>query len=547
MSATEAVGDVKPAASPASGGWPQQLLLFALIFAALMLLHAPLLRLPYFWDEAGYYIPAVHDLYASATVIPQSTISNAHPPLVMAWLALAWRVAGFSPLVTRTAMLAVAAFALLGLFRLAHSAANVEVATATTMMVALYPVFFSQSSLAHLDLAAAGFTFWGLLAWVEDRPVGQVAWFSLAALTKETAILAPLALFAWDIVARETRQAASIRERFAELAPMLERKRSPAMLLFPLLPLACWYGFHYAKTGYLLGNPEFYRYNVAATIDAGRIPIALGIRFWQMFGYFGLWLLTVAGILAMTRKPQIPAQAKLGRGTLQVAVRPRIPIWIQGAFFSVALAYLLFMAVIGGAVLARYVLPVVPLIMMVLISTLWRRVRYWTLIAAAIAVVFVTGLFHNPPYGFSLEDNLAYRDFVVLHAQAIRLLQMRYPHARVLTAWPASDELNRPWLGYVSQPFSVVRIEDFREAEIARAVDARSQFDVALVFSTKYEPEHPLFANWRWWQQVKERYFGYHRDLKPEGIAGRLNGRLLFRKEMHGQWVGIIDLENASE
>ena len=557
---TAAVADLKPANAPVFA-WPQQLLLFALIFAALMLLHAPLLRLPYFWDEAGYYIPAAHDLYVDGSLVPHSTVSNAHPPLVMAWLALSWHVAGFSPLVTRMAMLAVAAFALLGIFRLARVAANLEAAVATTLMVALYPVFFSQSSLAHLDVAVAAFTCWGLLAYVEDRPVAQVVWFSLAALAKETAILAPVALLAWEMIVRVAR---------SFLPVMTERKSRPAMLLIPLLPLAGWYGFHYVKTGYLLGNPEFVRYNVAATLDIGRIPIALGIRLWHLFGYFGLWLLTLTGLLAMTRRPQSTTSAAKAateetgpnaalkrcstqnHDTPNLSFQPgrprkRIPGWIQGAFFSVTLAYLVFMAVIGGAALARYMLPVAPLIMMVWVSTLWRRVKYWALIIGGIAIVFVMGLFHNPPYGFSMEDNLAYRNFVVLHAQAIRFLEMRFPDARVLTAWPASDELNRPWLGYVSQPVPVVRIEDFRASEIAKAVDTRNQFDVALVFSTKYEPEHPVFQNWAWWRRIKERYFGYHQDLKPEEIARRLGGRVLFRKEVQQQWVGIIELNRMSE
>src|ERR1700730_12822401 len=51
--------DPKIKSQPASSAWVQPFLLFALFFAGLMLLHAPLLRLPYFWDEAGYYIHAV--------------------------------------------------------------------------------------------------------------------------------------------------------------------------------------------------------------------------------------------------------------------------------------------------------------------------------------------------------------------------------------------------------------------------------------------------------------------------------------------------------
>src|SRR6202011_4148202 len=84
--------DPKIKSQPASSEWARQFLLFALFFAGLMLLHAPLLRLPYFWDEAGYYIPAARDLFLTGTLIPQSTPSNAHPPLVMAWLALAWHI-----------------------------------------------------------------------------------------------------------------------------------------------------------------------------------------------------------------------------------------------------------------------------------------------------------------------------------------------------------------------------------------------------------------------------------------------------------------------
>ena len=509
---------------PTPSAWAQQLLLFALFFAGLMLLHAPLLRLPYFWDEAGYYVPAARDLYLTGTLIPHSTPSNAHPPLVMAWLALAWRVAGFSSLVTRTAMLAVAAFSLLGLFRLARVAANLPVAWATITLTALYPVFFTQSSLAHVDLAAAGFTFWGLLAYVEDRPWKLALWFSLAALAKETAILAPMALLGWEVCAR------FVRPRGEECFPPAGRRSHLLFLFVPVLPLAGWFAFHYAKTGFLFGNPEFLRYNVTATLDPLRIPLAFALRIWQGFGYFGLYLLTVGAVLAM-RRPPLAAHGD---------ARPRIAIWMQTALLAVLVAYLAFMSVVGGAVLARYMLPVVPLVILVMVSTVWRRVRYWRLVLALVGIAFVAGLFTNPPYGFAIEDNLAYRDYVTMHAEASRFLALRYPRARVLTAWPASDELSRPWLGYVSRPFPVLRIEDFTPGQVAIAAAASHQFDVALVFSTKYQPARPLLEDWLPWQMVKEKYFGYHRDLAPEEIAAQLSGKVVFQKNSDGQWVAVI-------
>ena len=173
---------------------------------ALLALHAPLLRLPYFWDEAGYYVPAARDLLLTGSLIPHSTVSNAHPPLVMAYLALWWKLAGFAP--SRDPDRHAA-----GMRRLLCSACSgwrrqwptIEVAVATTVLTALYPVFFAQSSLVHLDLAAAGLTFWGLRAYVKGRGWETALWFSLASLTKETAILAPLALFAWELISRRWR------------------------------------------------------------------------------------------------------------------------------------------------------------------------------------------------------------------------------------------------------------------------------------------------------------------------------------------------------
>src|ERR1022692_1974259 len=237
--------DLKKPSRPQSSAWVQQFFLLALFFTGLMLLHAPLLRLPYFWDEAGYYIPAARDLFLTGTLIPQSTLSNAHPPLVMAWLALAWHIFGYSTLVTRTAMLALSAFSLLGLFRLSRIAANLPVAWATTALAALYPVFFTQSSMTQVDLPAAGFTFWALLAYLEDQPRKQVLWFSLAAVAKETAILAPVALFAWQFIVPH------LESRRPEVVPPSGRRTRSFYLLLPIVPLACWFAYHYATTGFL--------------------------------------------------------------------------------------------------------------------------------------------------------------------------------------------------------------------------------------------------------------------------------------------------------
>ena len=504
------------------------MLVLALTLAALLALHAPLLHLPYFWDEAGYYVPAARDLLLGGNLIPHSTPSNAHPPLVLAYLAVCWKLAGYAPVVTRTAMLLAASFSLLGLFQLAETAANTEVAIATMICTALYPVFFAQSSLAHLDLLAAGLTFWGLRAYLKDRTGETALWFSLAALAKETAILAPLALLAWEILSRWLPTGDQ-----QKVNPVPARHRNFFWLLVPLLPLTAWYAYHYWRSGFVFGNPEFFRYNVEATIHPLRILLALLMRLWQVVGYFHLLLLTLAALFAMWLPPIVDEDGE----------RPRIALDAQFAMLSVILAYVLAMALIGGAELARYMLPVVPLVILICVSTLWRRVRMWRGVIAIVALMFVAGWFVNPPYGFAPEDNLAYRDFILLHQNAETFLEARYPMARVLTAWPASDELTRPYLGYVTRPLRVVRIENFAADQLMMAADLHSEYDVGLVFSTKCEPAHPLLENWRVWQSWKTRFFGYHRDVPPAAAAQILHGNLVYAETRNEQWIGIIELD----
>ena len=518
--------------------------MFAIIFVLIFLLHLPLLQLPYFWDEAGYYVPSARDLLLTGSLIPHSTVSNAHPPLVLAWIALWWKVVGFAPLVTRTAMLVVAAFSLLGVFRLAERVANTNVAIASTLCTALYPVFFAQSSLAQLDLAAAGLTFWALAAYMEGQIVATVCWFAIAALAKETAILAPLAIAGWEIVGVLAHQS-SLRNLWQDRngdgedpGSKSKSKCRIVSLLIPAVPLAIWYFHHYVRTGYVFGNPEFFRYNVAATLSSTRFFLALALRLWQVVGYLHLWFLTLPTLFAIW---MLPPRCDSG------SERSRISIPAQMIFYVVVVAYVVAMALIGGAVLARYMLSAVPLIIILSVSTLWRRLAYWQGAIACVGLAFVLAWFWNPPYGFSPEDNLAYRDYVILPEDGERFLEARYPMARVLTAWPASDEVSRPWLGYITRPMRVVRIEDFSLDEMLSAADFRSNYDVALIFSTKYEPAPALWDRWRAFTEkrteLKSRFFGFHRDLPPAAAAQLLGGDIVFSEQRQGQWIAVIEME----
>ena len=157
------------------------------------------------------------------------------------------------------------------------------------------------------------------------------------------------------------------------------------------------------------------------------------------------------------------------------------------------------------------------------------------------------GLFINPPYGFAPEDNLAYAHVIRLHEAGIAQLNQRYPGATVLSAWPMTDELTRPELGYLKQPYEVYRLEDFSAAQITRAAAEPEKYTVALVFSTKYDPPPLLSKLGLKSEAVEERFFGLHHDLPPEAIARELGGTLVWKKEDQGQWVALIRFNRRLE
>jgi hypothetical protein len=188
-------------------------------------------------------------------------------------------------------------------------------------------------------------------------------------------------------------------------------------------------------------------------------------------------------------------------------------------------------------------IPVIPLVIVLAVAELRRGLSFWRPWCAVCAAGFVLALVTAPPWRIVPEDNLTYVKYIRLHQQATDYLQQHYASDRILTAWPASDELNRPFLGYVSRPLTIVRIDDFSAVNVLRAAQQRQSFDVAFVFSTKYDPPANPLNRLRWWNRLQARYFDDHRDLTPALIASMLGGRIVWQRSRGAEWVAIIELD----
>ena len=127
--------------------------------------------------------------------------------------------------------------------------------------------------------------------------------------------------------------------------------------------------------------------------------------------------------------------------------------------------------------LARYMLPIVPLVIIVCVSTLWRRVRLWKYIVSIVLLGFVAALFVNPPHGFSLE---AWGD---LEGSGVWTFSQDGPMVDITYDWRIRAE--KPLLRYLSfllkpifsanHRWAMARGEESLRAELARRAGAGQQ------------------------------------------------------------------------
>ncbi|MEO7144686.1 MAG: hypothetical protein ABI165_14400, partial [Bryobacteraceae bacterium] len=412
---------------------PETYLVFFAGFAlAIVVLHAPYLGLPYFWDEMGQFVPAALDIAHGGAWVPHSTTPNVHPPAVMAYLALVWRTAGYSIAATRLAMLAVAAAGILFVFLLAIELCRPLVgapAFVAALLLILSPLFYTQAMMAQLDMPAMVFTVLALLLFLQRRYAAAAAASTVLVLVKETGLVAPALFLAW-LVLRE------------------KRMREAAWFTAPFAALSIWLIFLKHSTGYWLGDPGFTHYNVGYSLQPVRVAAALVRRLYYLFFAEFRWVGTVAIVLAW-RKSRIF----------------RTREWtITGLFFA---AHVLLVSLFGGATLERYLLPVLPIFYIAtaaawtLYPLRWRRVSLLALGAGLIA-----GLYWNAPYPSPLENNLAMADFVEVQRTAAGFIDDHMANRVVASAWPFTQALANPKFGYVSRPIRTVETTDFHAAHV---------------------------------------------------------------------------------
>jgi 4-amino-4-deoxy-L-arabinose transferase-like glycosyltransferase len=453
-------------------------LVFAAALVALFTLRGAALTTPYFWDEAGYYVPAAVSMYRNSLYpIPDLTIAQSYPPLVPLTLALAWMAAGFSIVVTRVVVFVFAAATLAYTYMLGRALWSGTVGLAAAAITLVIPTFFAQAGLAQPEVPLALFTVAATYYLYREEPARHGLAVALLVMTKWTAIIS-IPVFALHGLTRAGSWRAVLRHQL---------RYAPALAL-----LGAWFAFFYYQVGTLTSpDARYAKVNLWDNLVPAALAWRAPVRLWQLFveDFRQLLLLPMlAAFVVWGVRWALGARAEPG----EAARSRRSCVAVMLGLCAIYVGFL----TASGFLLARYFVPVFPLL-----SLLGAASVFWLLPRPA-AAAYVTGVavvmhltwlgrFDNSPPG-ALEERPVYMDFAAAHLQAARFVEEHYPGARVAATWPTRDELTHPFLGYVSRRHETVLLQNVEGATVDPA-----SFDLLL--------EAPVPRNRNWIRPQVER------------------------------------------
>ncbi len=479
------------------------LVFFFLIAAVIFVTHYPLWSMPYFWDELGQFVPAALDIHQHGHIIPQSTLPNIHPPAIPLWLAGVWTLFGYSIVVTRLAMLLLASLgaflAFLLALRLADGVRGLP-GFHVLLLLLLNPLFYTQSMMAQLDMPAMVFTLLALWLFVEERLLLAMLACTALIWVKETGIVLPVLM---------------------GLLLFREGRRREAMLFaVPCLSLLPWLAMLWQATGSIFGNREFAEFNLSYPLHPPRLVLALLRRGFELFINHGYFL-----------------------GALPLAVLwQRFPVFRRREWqliFWFTILHILAVTVTGGAVLERYLLPVLPLLLIAFAFT-WShlRPRWRTALPLATAVLSAAGFFLSAWFPQPHENDLSMVRLVSLLQIAARDVESAPTGQRIATAWPLTDALRRPEFGYVRTPREVLALRDFSPQELERAGKQRP--DVLIWYSRDSMGNSWLFDRFPTLARVRQQIYDWQSEDDSIGIEQLTGLRESYRLSTGGESVAIF-------
>ncbi|MBK8227035.1 MAG: hypothetical protein IPK70_07645 [Flavobacteriales bacterium] len=459
------------------GAWiPRAILL--LVALAFILLKLPYSGLPYYWDEAWVYAPAVKAMHENGIsflpwAIPPE-LSRGHPLFFHALGALWMSAFGDSFAAMHSLALCVSILLLLSTYWLGARLGGEWMGACAAVLVAASEMLLAQSGLLLPEVTLALLMTLAATAYLARIPWLYLLTCTLALWTKETAVVLVIAVAMTHALSR------FYGGNWPGSRAWL---RWWALLLLPVGIAGSYYLLQWWESGWFF-FPEHLEMITRSRLD---IAFKAKLAFTNAFETEGLQYLTLAGCVAapcllirrgaalsilsalaftaaikmLWGRWPVPASIQLpavlialaiGIGSLSLLIRRtecqlHVPVFLFGILCIGLWAFTSL-----NFFTPRYLLPIHPFLVMGVLASLHASGlsgRAWALpaVSAVMAATMPASLGTDGHIG---DTRLNYRDAISMHKQRIGFCDQKGMHdARIMASFTDSYYMNHPEAGYL--------------------------------------------------------------------------------------------------
>jgi hypothetical protein len=429
---------------------PYTIALIALL-AIVVVIKFNYLSLPFYWDEAWVYGPAVHALYNHGlSLFPDALtpeLSRGHPLLFHFTAAMWMTVFGKSVFSLHVFALLIALLFMVAVFNFGKTVFSPETGIVTAAVGSIQSIFLAQSGMLLPEIFLSLWILLSIGLYLRKKYWLYALTAACALMTKETGITLIASVLVFDLI---------IRRKF---------DRQLAILFVPLLPWFIFLLFQKYYNGWYF-FPEHIGYLNFSIAHIGDI---MENYFSLIFIYYGRNLILFTTLFAIVfvlirkqwRKFFINATSNHG-------------LLLFGIFMLVFIVF-------GGinfysdrntiALLAPFILCCVYLIE----KCIQRKAVYFTAIAAFV----LTSAYYTFAYESTSDHNLGYAKYCRVQQQCVNyFVANKWQGKNICTTFLMQDYLGNPYSGYVSGENKMLHITN----------EVKPETDFIVVLSSeKYE------------------------------------------------------------
>jgi 4-amino-4-deoxy-L-arabinose transferase-like glycosyltransferase len=461
-------------------------LLLLVLLIIFVFIKIPYLTLPFYWDEAWVYGPALRIMESKhLSLLPDALpvyYSRGHP-LLFHFLGALWlRIFGTSLLSSHIFALTISICLIISVYVFCSKLLSKPVGLAASLILALQPIFLAQSVLVLPEVMISLFSLLSIFFFLKQKWIGYVIFTTFALYTKETGIVVVAATGIWFLI-----ETLILKRKEFSLKKFI---RQCLILLVPIIFISIFFVIQKKMNGWYF-FPEHVNY---LENDSRSFANKFESYFAYVFIYWGRNMLSTLLIISLF------FYFFLKKFRNNKANRPLLLLSIFIILFLVASSMNFYSDRYALCMIAPFII-----ITLFLVHEVIKRKIFFYLVIAAYSILQIT---IHIPIKTSSDHNLGYAESVKTHQQMVNYcIENNFRNKIIFTHFLMLKDLTDPYSGYIS--------------------DAEKFPNVSSIYTDS--TELCIFSN----MEGKEDY----EKIKAEG-----NIKILKRFESHQAWSEIYEV-----